>query len=157
MKVSGSDGSETDYTRPNKNAPWTVTYKYDPTKQDDSVPITMDGYARYSHHRERASMPNISLDYEKIEGTSKRLDDAVTNIVPQLETLRTDVSNLLDDGMVFQQSSPAVRESFNKFNGNLVNAIGGINEFAKQFREIRTQMEQMDTDMAGKIREASNK
>ncbi|MEV6520326.1 hypothetical protein AB0M43_00105 [Longispora sp. NPDC051575] len=99
-------------------------------------------------------MPNISLDYEKIDATSGRLDAAVRDILPMLETLRTDVSDLLEDGLVFQQSSPAMKESYDKFNTSLLGAIKGINDFAKQFRDIRTSMEEMDGDMAGKIRSA---
>jgi uncharacterized protein YukE len=101
-------------------------------------------------------MPNISLDYSKIEATSTRLDNAVRDIVPMLDSLRSDVANLLEDGMVFQQSSPAIRESYDKFNSSLLMAVKGINDFAKQFRDIRDSMEQMDTDMAGKIRSAGN-
>lgn len=64
-------------------------------------------------------MPNISLDYEKIETTSSKLDAANENIVPMLNQLRTDVNNLLDDGMVFEQSSAALKESYEKFNSSL--------------------------------------
>lgn len=68
-------------------------------------------------------MPNISLDYEKIEATSGRLDGAVRDILPMLESLRSDVGNLLEDGLVFQQSSPAMKESYDKFNTSLLAAM----------------------------------
>ncbi|MEV6929585.1 hypothetical protein AB0M46_34540 [Dactylosporangium sp. NPDC051485] len=64
-------------------------------------------------------MANISLDYDKIETTSNRLDNAVRDILPMLDRLRSDVSNLLEDGMVFQQSSPAMKDSYEKFNTSL--------------------------------------
>ena len=97
-------------------------------------------------------MPDIALDYQKIEATSQRLDNAVRDILPMLDSLRSDVSNLLDDGLVFHQSSPAMRESYEKFTASLTAAMNGISSFAKQFRDIRHAMEDMDTDMAGKIR-----
>ena len=102
-------------------------------------------------------MPNISLDFEKIEATSARLDSAVENILPMLQNLRTDVSNLLGDGLVFQQSSPAIKESYEKFNSSLLMAMDGIKSFAKQFRDIKNSMHDMDGDMANKVREAMNK
>ena len=101
-------------------------------------------------------MPNISLDYDKIEATSTRLDGAVRDILPMLESLRSDVANLLEDGLVFQQSSPAMKESYEKFNTSLLAAMKGINDVATQFRDIRTSMEEMDVDMAGKIRSAGS-
>ncbi|KJY31199.1 MULTISPECIES: WXG100 family type VII secretion target [Streptomycetaceae] len=100
-------------------------------------------------------MPNISLDFEKIETTSGRLDSAAENIVPMLNDLKNDVNNLLGDGMVFQQSSPAMQEAYDKFNTSLLAAMEGIKGFAKQFRQIKDQMHQMDQDMASSLRESS--
>ncbi|MFE2727485.1 WXG100 family type VII secretion target [Kitasatospora sp. NPDC059327] len=100
-------------------------------------------------------MPNISLDFEKIEATSARLDSASDNIVPMLNDLKNDVNNLLGDGMVFQQSSPAMQEAYDKFNTSLLAAMDGIKGFAKQFRQIKDQMHQMDQDMASSLRESS--
>jgi len=99
-------------------------------------------------------VPNIALDYEKILATNGRLNSAVENILPMLETLKNDVHNLLGDGLVFQASSPAIRESYETFNTSLVGAINGIKSFAEQFKEIKESMENMDTEMAGKIRAA---
>ncbi|MBD0736890.1 WXG100 family type VII secretion target [Streptomyces sp. NPDC088197] len=101
-------------------------------------------------------MPNISLDYEKIETTSSKLDTANENIVPMLNQLRTDVNNLLDDGMVFEQSSAALKESYEKFNSSLLLAVKGIKDFAEQFRGIKQSMADNDADLAKKIRDAAN-
>ncbi|MEU6852503.1 WXG100 family type VII secretion target [Actinacidiphila alni] len=101
-------------------------------------------------------MPNISLDYEKIETTSSKLDTANENIVPMLNQLRTDVNNLLDDGMVFEQSSAALKESYEKFNSSLLLAVKGIKDFAEQFRGIKKSMADNDADLAKKIRDAAN-
>ncbi|MCX4689533.1 WXG100 family type VII secretion target [Kitasatospora purpeofusca] len=100
-------------------------------------------------------MPNISLDFEKIETTSAQLDSAAENIVPMLNDLKNNVNNLLGDGMVFQQSSPAMQEAYDKFNTSLLAAMEGIKGFAKQFRQIKDQMHQMDQDMASSLRESS--
>ncbi|MFJ6217298.1 WXG100 family type VII secretion target [Streptomyces sp. NPDC092296] len=99
-------------------------------------------------------MPNISLDFDKIEATSARLDSASDNIVPMLNDLKNDVNNLLGDGMVFQQSSPAMQEAYDKFNTSLLAAMDGIKGFAKQFRQIKDQMHQMDSDMASSLRDS---
>jgi uncharacterized protein YukE len=98
-------------------------------------------------------MANISLDYSKIETTSGKLDTANETIVPMINQLRTDVNNLLDDGLVFQESSPAMRESYEQFNTSLGKAVDGIKSFAQMFRDIKNSMAQNDGDMAKKIRE----
>ncbi|MEC3992827.1 hypothetical protein VSR01_04405 [Actinacidiphila sp. DG2A-62] len=102
-------------------------------------------------------MPNISLDYEQIDTVSGKLDAANENIVPMLNQLLTDVNGLLDNGLVFEQSSPALRESYQKFNTALLQAVQGIKDFASQFRGIKDSMSQNDADMAQKIRDAANK
>ncbi len=102
-------------------------------------------------------MPNISLDYEQIDTVSGKLDAANENIVPMLNQLLTDVNGLLDNGLVFEQSSPALRESYQKFNTALLQAVQGIKDFASQFRGIKESMSQNDADMAQKIRDAANK
>ncbi|MCL2552861.1 MAG: hypothetical protein FWE15_19110 [Actinomycetia bacterium] len=102
-------------------------------------------------------MPNISLDYEQIDTVSGKLDSANENIVPMLNQLLTDVNGLLDNGLVFEQSSPALRESYQKFNTALLQAVQGIKDFASQFRGIKDSMSQNDADMAQKIRDAANK
>ncbi|PZG05146.1 hypothetical protein [Nonomuraea aridisoli] len=96
--------------------------------------------------------PNIQLDYPAIEATSNTLNSASDNIVPMLNDLRTNVNDLLQNGLVFQQSSPALQEAYDKFNTSLLAAMDGIKGFAKQFMDIRTQMENMDNEMASSIR-----
>jgi uncharacterized protein YukE len=97
-------------------------------------------------------MPDIALDYDKIEQTSSRLDSAVETIVPMLNDLKNDVSTLTEDGMVFRQSSPAIREAYDKFNTSLVAAMDGIKNFATQFRRIKSEMEKTDTEIAKNFR-----
>lgn len=99
-------------------------------------------------------MPNIQLDYAAIEATSNTLNAAADNTVPVLNELRNNVNNLLQNGLVFQQSSPALQEAYEKFNSSLLAAMEGIKGFAKQFMDIRTQMENMDGEMASSIRSA---
>ncbi|GGL04108.1 hypothetical protein Sme01_64540 [Sphaerisporangium melleum] len=99
-------------------------------------------------------MPRILLDFEAIEATSARLDSTRDSIVPMLEDLRGRVDGLLQEALVFPQSSPAMTESYNKFNTGLLSAMEGITAFAKQFRDIVNQMREMDGEMANSIRES---
>ncbi|GAA4235087.1 hypothetical protein GCM10022254_41560 [Actinomadura meridiana] len=102
-------------------------------------------------------MSNINLDYSKIETTAGKLKSAKENIIPMINNLRNDVNTLLGDGMVFDKSSPALRESYDQFNTSLHKAVEGIKSFADMFIQIKNSMEENDTNMAKKIREETNK
>ncbi|GAA2680076.1 hypothetical protein [Streptomyces lunalinharesii] len=99
---------------------------------------------------------DIQLNYAQIEAVSAKLKGAVTEVVPVLSGLRTDVSNLLHDGLVFRQSSPALEASYDKFNNSLIQAVNNINSFAKQFTDIKQQLEDMDGKMSSSISSGSS-
>jgi phage-related protein len=99
-------------------------------------------------------MPNVSLDYAEIERVSAQLNSAVQNINPQLQQLKTSVDGLLSSGLVFQQTSPAMQGAYHKFTTSLTAAVQNIESFAKQFTNIRNQIEAMDKQMAKSINEA---
>lgn len=91
---------------------------------------------------------NISLDYDEIQNVSNAMRQAATDIVPHLESTRTKVEGLLDNGLYMQQSSPAMKDSYQKLTTSLTQAIDNINQFAKQFDEIKKNIEKLDTDVA---------
>jgi chaperonin cofactor prefoldin len=98
---------------------------------------------------------DVLFDYEAIENTSTTLDRAVQNIVPQLETLKRDVEGLLQNGLVLKNASPAITEQYRTFHTNLQNAINGISQFATQFRELKKNIEEMDTKVASDVRSST--
>ncbi|MEU8548832.1 hypothetical protein [Streptomyces roseoverticillatus] len=91
---------------------------------------------------------NINIDYVEIDKVSKTMDDAVTHIVPMLQSTKTTVEGLLDNGLFMQQSSPAMKMSYEKLTQSLSEAMKGITTFAEQFRKIKTAVAQMDADIA---------
>ena len=102
-------------------------------------------------------MSDIKLDYSQIEGTATKLKSAKENIVPMINKLQTEVNSLLGDGMVFKESSPALRESYHQFNASLHKAVEGIESFSKMFTQIKDSMSENDATMAKKIREETSK
>jgi hypothetical protein len=96
---------------------------------------------------------DIALDFQRIEDTSNRLMSARENIVPMISTLLNDVNGLLDNGMVFKESSPAMREAYGKFNTSLNLAVDGIKSFSEMFAKIKTQMHEMDIEMAKNLKQ----
>ncbi|MFE7317591.1 hypothetical protein ACFU7T_31475 [Streptomyces sp. NPDC057555] len=91
---------------------------------------------------------NISLDYSEIERVAKVMNDAVRDINPMLLNTKTSVEGLLDNGLFMQQSSPALKESYNNLTTSLQKAIESINSFATQFNSIKEQIQKMDEEIA---------
>jgi hypothetical protein len=93
-------------------------------------------------------MPDIALDFARIDEVAGRLSTARENIIPMINSLLTDVNGLLENGMVFKESSPAMREAYGKFNTSLNLAVDGIKSFSEMFAKIKVQMHDMDIEMA---------
>ncbi|CAG6390571.1 hypothetical protein NMG29_09355 [Streptomyces cocklensis] len=94
---------------------------------------------------------NVQLEYQQIDTVSSQLKNAVENISPQLMTLRTSVENLLSDGLFLQHTSPAMKTAYSQFTDQLQQVVTKINDFAKQFTDIKIQIDDMDTKMAAQI------
>ncbi|MEU0939251.1 MULTISPECIES: hypothetical protein [unclassified Embleya] len=97
-------------------------------------------------------MPDIALDFGRIDEVAGKLTTAKETITPMINTLLSDVNGLLDNGMVFKESSPAMREAYSKFNTSLTAAVDGILIFSEMFAKIRTQMHEMDVEMAKNLK-----
>ncbi|MFF4749205.1 WXG100 family type VII secretion target [Streptomyces sp. NPDC002514] len=95
---------------------------------------------------------NVQLQYGQIESVSTRLQHAVTTINPQLMDLKSSVDTLLTDGLWLQQTSPAMQHAYEQFTGQLTQIVAKIEDFAKQFNAIKTQIDDMDQTMAAQIR-----
>jgi uncharacterized protein YukE len=94
---------------------------------------------------------NVQLEYGQIDTVSSQLNNAVQNINPQLLTLKNSVDNLLSDGLFLQQTSPAMQHAYEQFTTQLQQIVQKIGDFANQFAGIKTQIEDMDKQMAASI------
>ncbi|MYS87617.1 hypothetical protein [Embleya scabrispora] len=95
---------------------------------------------------------DIALDFTRIDEVAGKLTKARETITPMIKTLLTDVNGLLDNGMVFKESSPAMRDAYAKFDTSLTAAIDGIQIFSDMFAKIRVQMHDMDVEMAKNLK-----
>ncbi|MFF4354442.1 WXG100 family type VII secretion target [Streptomyces sp. NPDC001530] len=94
---------------------------------------------------------NVQLQYGQIDAVATQLNNAVTNINPQLLQLKGAVDNLLQDGLWLQQTSPAMQGAYEQFTVQLTQIVTKIEDFAKQFTSIKTQIDDMDRTMAAQI------
>jgi uncharacterized protein YukE len=98
-------------------------------------------------------MADVSIDYQTIASVAAILNNAVANIIPQLQALKSQVDGLLtqDGGLWLDKSSPALQASYKTFNDSLTQAVNGISNFAQQFTQIAGQLQNLDTNMANNI------
>ncbi|WP_420036481.1 WXG100 family type VII secretion target [Streptomyces sp. cg28] len=94
---------------------------------------------------------NVQLEYGQIDKVATELDHAVLTINPQLMGLKNSVTFLLNDGLWLQQTSPAMQHAYEQFTGQLTQIVNKIEDFAKQFKAIKTQIDDMDRTMAAQI------
>ncbi|NJP67431.1 MULTISPECIES: M3 family metallopeptidase [Streptomyces] len=98
---------------------------------------------------------NISLSYAEIERVSNKLDSAVEEtLVPRMTEAKTEVDNLLASALVLVEASPALQQQYDRFTTELTKATDAITQYAEQFREIKRQVENMDKEVADKVRSA---
>ncbi|PWI15314.1 hypothetical protein DI272_14915 [Streptomyces sp. Act143] len=95
---------------------------------------------------------NVQLQYGQIDTVATQLNNAVTNINPQLLQLKASVDTLLTDGLWLQQTSPEMQRAYEQFTGQLTQIVTKIEDFAKQFTSIKTQIDDMDRTMAAQIK-----
>jgi uncharacterized protein YukE len=103
-------------------------------------------------------MADVNISYDAVQGVSSQLNNAVNNIVPQLQNLQNQVNGMLSQGgsLWMNQTSPALQNSYQQFNTSLNQAVNGINDFATQFTSITGQMQSMDQQMANSINNPSS-
>ena len=97
----------------------------------------------------------VQLEYEQIEATAKQLNETSDHVNPQLLSLKTTVDNLLDNGLFLQQSSPALQQAYDQFTIQLQKAVDQINDFAKNFVDIKNTVQQLDEQIATQIKKGS--
>jgi hypothetical protein len=93
----------------------------------------------------------INLDYTKITEVTGLLHNAHEQIVPTIANLRNRVNTLLDDGMVFKQSSEVIRTTYNNFDSSLAAAIKGIQDFSDMFASIQKNAEDFDQGISNSL------
>ncbi|MDX3691872.1 hypothetical protein [Streptomyces europaeiscabiei] len=97
-------------------------------------------------------MGKTHVDDALVDATAAKLTTSVdSTLVPELEKLQQQVVNLLGDGLVLQQSSPALQDSYTNFNKSVTEAVQNIREFAKQFVSVKDSVKNLDAQIRQSI------
>lgn len=91
-------------------------------------------------------MPDVQVDYAKVDLVSQRLNEVAANTVPILTNLQNQVAALLDPqgGLWLHLSSPVLKEKYTNFNTSVTQAVNSIPSWAHQFQNIKASINQLD-------------
>lgn len=95
-------------------------------------------------------MPDIQIDYARVEAVVNQLNTLGPEIQAQLNSLQTKVATLLSPtgGLWMTMSSPALSTSYENFNLSLNKMIASIGDFATNFQSIASNLKEMDRSIA---------
>ncbi|MCB5909082.1 hypothetical protein [Streptomyces pinistramenti] len=99
---------------------------------------------------------DVLLDYDDIKRVATTMENKFTDIASELKQLETTVSALLKDGLVFEQSSPALEQAYQAFSKQMNESSANIKVFAQSFTDIVKTMTDSDGQIAAGVRSSSN-
>ncbi|GAA3159626.1 MULTISPECIES: hypothetical protein [Streptomyces] len=98
---------------------------------------------------------DVLLDYDDIKRVANTMENKFTDIANELGDLENTVSALLKDGLVFEQSSPALEEAYQAFSKQMKESSANIKVFAQSFTDIVKSMTDSDSQIAAGVRSSS--
>ncbi|MEU8135075.1 WXG100 family type VII secretion target [Streptodolium elevatio] len=102
-------------------------------------------------------MADVNIDFDEIANTAKTMGTKLSDISNELGELETTVSGLLQDGLVFEKASPALKEAYDTFSSQMKTSAANIASYAENFNQIATSLGESDTKLMNEIRSAIEK
>ncbi|MYW00155.1 WXG100 family type VII secretion target [Streptomyces sp. SID3343] len=99
-------------------------------------------------------MADVNIDFDEITNSATKMGTKLTDISDELDRLEDTVSNLLQDGLVFEKASPALKEAYNTFSQQMKTSAANIHSYAENFKGIATSLAGSDTKLMGDINAA---
>ncbi|MEU6348469.1 hypothetical protein ABZ896_03995 [Streptomyces sp. NPDC047072] len=98
-----------------------------------------------------AGTPDILFDYAEIGAATASMSTKLSDISSELTSLETTVSNLLQDGLVFEKASVALKDAYDNFSTQMKESASNIKSYADAFDGISDAIAESDTTMANDI------
>lgn len=99
---------------------------------------------------------DVVIDYDEISSSATTMATKLSDISNELTELENTVSNLLQDGLVFEQASPALQEAYNEFSSQMKSSAKSIQDYADLFNSIADSMAESDASIASEVTSASS-
>ncbi|WTW99427.1 WXG100 family type VII secretion target [Streptomycetaceae bacterium NBC_01309] len=99
-------------------------------------------------------MPDVNIDFDEIATTATTMGTKLSDISNELNNLETTVSGLLQDGLVFEKASPALKEAYDTFSRQMKTSAANIQSYADNFNGIAKSLAESDSALMTEIRNA---
>lgn len=97
---------------------------------------------------------DVVFDYNGISESADAMGSRLAMIQQELTELQETVNRLLENGLVFEEASPALQASYKSFNDQMTKSAAMIGEYADTFTKLGEDMKSADQAMALEIDEA---
>lgn len=99
---------------------------------------------------------DVVIDYDEISSAASTMATKLSDISNELTELESTVSNLLQDGLVFEKASPALQEAYNEFSSQMKSSAKSIQDYADLFTNISDSMAESDASIASEVTSSSS-
>ncbi|MEV7520380.1 hypothetical protein [Streptomyces sp. NPDC091371] len=97
---------------------------------------------------------DVVFDFDQIQKGCANMATKLSDISKELVSLEGVVSGLLQNGLVFEKASPAMKDAYYEFSRQMKDSAANIKTFAETFKKIADGMAQSDSELAIAIRKA---
>ncbi|MFB7058004.1 hypothetical protein [Streptomyces vinaceus] len=97
---------------------------------------------------------DVVFDFDQIHTGCTNMGTKLSDIAKELVNLEGYVSGLLQNGLVFEKASPAMKDAYDEFSRQMKDSAANIKTFADTFKKIAEGMAQSDSELAIEIRKA---
>lgn len=97
---------------------------------------------------------DVNIDFDEIATTATTMGNKLSDISNKLTDLETTVSGLLQDGLVFEKASPALKEAYDTFSSQMKTSAATIQSYADNFNGIAKSLGESDTELMNEINKA---
>ena len=97
-------------------------------------------------------MANINMTYSELTDQASRLDQGRQEIQDKLNTMMSQVQNLISSGFVTDQASGAFGESYQQFTSGAAATIDGLQGMTAFLNQTAQAMADLDAQLAAGIK-----
>ena len=102
-------------------------------------------------------MSDINVVYDEVAAVASKLNQVASDTVPKLAQIDQRVTQLLSQGggLWLLQSSPVLNDKYKAFNDSVTKAVSSIPQWAQQFNNIVSQLQDLDRQIVDSANKSS--
>ena len=96
-------------------------------------------------------MANINVSYAEIEQAASQLGNGRDEITTKLQSLRTQIGNLVSSGFVTDQASVKFNAAYSEYTASANTVVNKLNEIQTFLTQTANAIRDMDAQIAARI------